>query len=51
MMREFDGTYPGYGLAQHKGYATKGHLACLRRLGSSPIHRQSFKPVRAIKEK
>lgn len=48
MMREFDGTYPGYGLAQHKGYGTKGHLACLRRLGPSPIHRQSFKPVKDI---
>ncbi len=48
MMREFDGTYPGYRLAQHKGYGTKGHLACLRRLGPSPIHRQSFKPVRDI---
>ncbi len=51
MMREFDGTYPGYGLAQHKGYCTKGHLACLRRLGPSPIHRQSFKPVNAVREK
>ena len=51
LMRELDGTYPGYGLAQHKGYCTKGHLACLCRLGPSPIHRQSFKPVKAIKEK
>ncbi len=48
MMREFNGTYPGYGLAQHKGYGTKGHLACLRRLGPSPIHRQSFKPVKEM---
>lgn len=48
MMREFDGTYPGYGLAQHKGYGTKWHLACLRRLGPSPIHRQSFKPVKDL---
>ncbi len=46
LMIELDGTYPGYGLAQHKGYGTKGHLACLRRLGPSPIHRQSFRPVR-----
>ena len=46
LMIEFDGTYPGYGLAQHKGYGTKGHLACLRRLGPSPIHRRSFKPVK-----
>ena len=48
MMRELDGIYPNYGLAQHKGYGTKGHLACLRRLGPSPIHRQSFKPVKDL---
>jgi len=48
MMRELDGTCPGYGLAQHKGYGTKSHLACLRRLGPSPIHRQSFKPVKEM---
>ncbi|MFC1950474.1 ribonuclease HII [Chloroflexota bacterium] len=48
LMIEFDGTYPGYGLAKHKGYGTKGHLACLRRLGPSSIHRQSFRPVRDI---
>jgi ribonuclease HII len=48
IMRELDGIYPGYGLAQHKGYGTKGHLACLRRLGPSPVHRQSFKPVKDV---
>ncbi len=48
IMKELDGIYPGYGLAQHKGYGTKGHLACLRRLGPSPIHRQSFKPVKDV---
>jgi ribonuclease HII len=46
LMIEFDRAYPGYGLAQHKGYGTREHLACLSRLGPSPIHRQSFKPVR-----
>jgi len=46
MMRELDGDYPGYGLARHKGYGTEGHLACLYRLGPSPIHRRSFRPVR-----
>ena len=45
---ELDKTYPGYGLAQHKGYGTREHLACLRRLGPSPIHRQSFRPVRDL---
>lgn len=46
LMIELDKVYPGYGLAQHKGYGTKQHLACLRRLGPSPIHRQSFQPVK-----
>jgi len=40
--------YPGYGFAQHKGYPTAQHLAALRRLGVSPIHRRSFAPVRAL---
>jgi len=48
LMIELDRTYPGYGLAQHKGYGTEKHLSCLRQLGPSPIHRQSFKPVRDI---
>ena len=43
---ELDKIYPGYGLAQHKGYGTREHIACLHRLGPCPIHRHSFKPVR-----
>jgi ribonuclease HII len=46
MMVELDGVYPGYRLAQHKGYGTRGHLACLRRLGPSPVHRRSFRPLK-----
>lgn len=37
--------YPGYGLAEHKGYGTAAHMAALRKLGPSPIHRMSFRPV------
>ena len=48
LMVAFDSIYPGYGLAQHKGYGTRQHLACLSKLGPCPIHRQSFKPVRDI---
>jgi ribonuclease HII len=48
LMVEFDEVYPGYGLARHKGYGTREHLACLIRLGPCPIHRQSFRPVRQI---
>ena len=46
LMIELDRIYPGYGLAQHKGYGTKKHLSCLHRLGPSPIHRWSFQPVK-----
>ena len=45
-MVEWDVVYPGYGLAQHKGYSTPEHLDALRRLGPSPLHRHSFAPVR-----
>lgn len=43
---ELDKMYPGYGLAEHKGYGTKAHMDALRRLGPSPIHRMSFTPVK-----
>ena len=42
--------YPGYGLAQHKGYGSAAHLEALRRLGPSPAHRRTFAPVRALIE-
>jgi len=44
-MQEMDKKYPGYGLAQHKGYPTKQHQQALLDLGVTPIHRRSFKPV------
>ena len=47
-MVELDGRYPGYGLATHKGYPTKAHLAALSKLGVSPIHRRSFGPVKRL---
>jgi ribonuclease HII len=45
MMCEWDAVFPGYGLASHKGYSTPKHLAALRELGPTPLHRQSFAPV------
>ena len=45
LMVEADQRFPGYGLAGHKGYPTKAHKAALQKLGASPIHRRSFKPV------
>lgn len=37
--------YPGYGLAEHKGYATKIHYAALDALGPCPAHRLTFAGV------
>jgi ribonuclease HII len=45
-MVEYDALYPGYGFAEHKGYATRAHRAAIRRLGPSPIHRTSWAPFR-----
>lgn len=44
-MQQLDQCYPDYGFAQHKGYPTPQHLAALARLGVTPEHRRSFKPV------
>ncbi|MEH6386879.1 MAG: ribonuclease HII [Pseudomonas profundi] len=43
---EMDLRYPGYGLAQNKGYPTVQHLAALKERGATVIHRRSFAPVR-----
>ncbi|WNG59463.1 ribonuclease HII [Archangium gephyra] len=48
MMRELDVQYPGYGLADHKGYPTAEHVQCIREKGVLPIHRRSFGPVREV---
>lgn len=47
-MQLMDTEYPGYGLAGHKGYPTKAHIAALQELGVTPIHRRSFAPVRRL---
>ncbi|MEZ5509129.1 MAG: ribonuclease HII [Gammaproteobacteria bacterium] len=49
-MEVLDSVYPGYGLAQHKGYPTQVHMDALKKLGPSPIHRRSFGPVAALLE-
>ena len=49
-MEAFDMLYPGYGFARHKGYGTREHLEALMKQGLCPIHRESYAPVRAIRE-
>ena len=40
-----DSDYPGYGWSSNKGYGSTTHMAALRNLGPSPLHRRSFAPV------
>lgn len=42
MCIDMDRAYPQYGIAKHKGYGTKEHMAALREFGPSPIHRSKF---------
>ncbi|MHA3979514.1 ribonuclease HII [Halovulum sp. GXIMD14794] len=40
--------YPGYGWETNAGYGVKMHSEALHRLGVTPHHRRSFKPVHNI---
>ena len=42
LMEEYDKVLPGYGFASNKGYGSAEHIAALKEIGPSPIHRQSF---------
>ena len=42
MMVECDSIFPEYGFAANKGYGTAIHIAALKELGPTPIHRRSF---------
>lgn len=44
-MRRLELEHPGYGFAEHKGYATPQHLEALRTRGPCAIHRRGFEPV------
>lgn len=42
MMVEYEEIYPGYGFASNKGYGSAQHIAALKELGPTPIHRRTF---------
>lgn len=42
LMNVFHALVPGYGLDEHKGYATARHRASVAQLGNSLIHRTTF---------
>ena len=45
LMRRWHRRFPEYGFDRNKGYATREHVARLKRLGPCAIHRVSFAPV------
>jgi ribonuclease HII len=48
LMEGYETQFPGYGFAEHKGYATPRHYEAIEKLGPSPIHRRSFAPFRPV---
>ena len=48
MMADYAATYPHYGFDRHAGYGTRAHQNALAQHGPCPIHRRSFKPIRAL---
>jgi ribonuclease HII len=42
LMEQFDGIYPEYGFAGHKGYASAAHIQALKTHGPSAIHRLTW---------
>ncbi|ROR29393.1 RNase HII [Mobilisporobacter senegalensis] len=42
MMEEYDKLFPQYGFVRNKGYGSSEHIMSLKKLGPSPIHRNSF---------
>ena len=51
MMRTFAEQYPHYGFERHAGYGTAAHIKALETHGPCPIHRQTYKPIRAYLER
>ena len=45
IMVDLDREYPGYGLADHKGYVTATHQAAIESIGVTSIHRKSYANV------
>jgi ribonuclease HII len=48
LMTELDDTYPQYGFAIHKGYATPQHLQAIAEHGPCLAHRMTFAPMKHL---
>ncbi|MFP5468386.1 MAG: ribonuclease HII [Alphaproteobacteria bacterium] len=45
IMHDLDTEFPGYGWKTNQGYGTSAHRDALARLGVTPHHRRSFRPI------
>jgi len=50
IMDRYQGMFPSFSFAKHKGYPTPQHLAELREHGPCDIHRRTFRPVAELIE-
>jgi len=48
MMESLAQQFPGYGWERNAGYPTKEHREAIHRLGITPHHRRSFRPIHNI---
>lgn len=46
LMKSYAKQYPGYGFETNAGYGTAQHIAAIKRLGITPIHRLTFEPIK-----
>ncbi len=47
-MAQASAMYPGYGFESNVGYGTAAHILALQQYGVTPLHRQSYKPIKQI---
>lgn len=50
LMLELHRAYPGYGWASNMGYGSQAHRDALLRLGPTPHHRRSFRPIAELQQ-
>lgn len=46
LMGRLGAEFPGYGWERNMGYGTREHSGAIERLGVTPHHRRSFRPIR-----
>jgi len=50
IMKKIHKKFPNYGFSKHKGYATELHKKLLKKYGPCEIHRNSFRPIKELKD-